>query len=129
MKAVVLHHTGAPDVLKVSEVPMPTIKPGWVLIRVKAFGLNRSELMMREYEGNAPYIRLPRVLGIECAGEIADPSDSAFQKGQRVVALMGGMGRSFDGSYAQYTLVPAKNVFSVDIDLDWEELGAIPETY
>lgn len=129
MKAVVLYKTCSPLELTVSEIPAPEVRPGWVLIRVKAFGLNRSELMMREYEGNAPYIQLPRVLGIECAGEIENPSDSAFRKGQRVVALMGGMGRSFDGSYAEYTLVPAKNVFAVDTDLDWEELAAVPETY
>lgn len=129
MKAVALYKTCSPNELTVSEVPIPEVKPGWVLIKVKAFGLNRSELMMREYEGNASYISLPRILGIECAGEIADVSDSSFKKGQKVVALMGGMGRSFDGSYAEYTLVPAKNVFSVDSDLDWTELGAIPETY
>ncbi|HBO74394.1 MAG TPA: quinone oxidoreductase, partial [Marinilabiliales bacterium] len=70
MKAVVLHHTGTPDVLKVSEVPLPLVKPGWVLMKVKAFGLNRSELTMREYEGNATYIQLPRILGIECVGEV-----------------------------------------------------------
>jgi NADPH:quinone reductase len=129
MKAVVLYKTCSPLELAVGEIPVPEVRPGWILIRVKAFGLNRSELIMREYEGNASYIRLPRVLGIECAGEIADPSDSAFRHGQRVVALMGGMGRSFDGSYAEYTLVPAKNVFAVDTDLDWTELAAIPETY
>ncbi|MBN1791334.1 MAG: zinc-binding dehydrogenase [Bacteroidales bacterium] len=129
MKAVVLYKTCSPLELTVSDIPIPEMKPGWVLIRVKAFGLNRSELMMREYEGNASYIRLPRVLGIECAGEIADPSDSAFHEGQQVVALMGGMGRSFDGSYAEYTLVPVKNVFTVDTDLNWNELAAIPETY
>ena len=113
MKAVVLYQTCLPLELTVSDIPVPVVKPGWVLIRVKAFGLNRSELMMREYEGNAPYITLPRILGIECAGEIADPSDSAFRRGQRVVALMGGMGRSFDGSYAEYTLVPSKNAHRV----------------
>ena len=129
MKAVVLYKTCSPLELTVSDIPVPVVKPGWVLIRVKAFGLNRSELMMREYEGNTPYIRLPRVLGIECAGEIADASDSTFHQGQRVVALMGGMGRSFDGSYAEYTLVPAKSVFSVVSDFAWEELAAIPETY
>ena len=129
MNAIVLNKTCAPLELTASEIPVPEVKPGWVLIRVKAFGLNRSELMMRAYEGNASYIRLPRVLGIECAGEIADPSDSAFIKGQRVVALMGGMGRSFDGSYAEYTLVPTKNVFIVNVDMDWQELAAIPETY
>jgi NADPH:quinone reductase len=129
MKAVVLYKTCKPEELKISDVPVPDIKPGWVLIKVKAFGLNRSELMMREYEGNATYITLPRILGIECVGEIADGFDSKFSQGQRVVALMGGMGRSFDGSYAEYTLVPAKNVFSVENTLSWEELGAIPETY
>jgi NADPH:quinone reductase-like Zn-dependent oxidoreductase len=129
MKAVVLYKTCSPNELTVSEVPIPEVKPGWVLIQVKAFGLNRSELMMREYEGNASYIQLPRILGIECVGEIAEASDSTFCKGQKVVALMGGMGRSFDGSYAEYTLIPTKNVFSVETDLDWTELGAIPETY
>lgn len=129
MKAVVLHHTGTPDVLKVSEVPKPTVKSGWVLIKVKAFGLNRSELMMREHEGNASYIQLPRILGIECVGEVEDGSDTHFKKGQKVIALMGGMGRSFDGSYAEYSLIPFRNVFSVDTNLGWEELAAIPETY
>lgn len=129
MKAVVLSKTCFPEELTVNKVPIPEVKPGWVLIKVKAFGLNRSELMMREYEGNASYIQLPRILGIECVGEIADGSDSALSKGQKVVALMGGMGRSFDGSYAEYTLVPTKNVFTVDSDLDWTELAAIPETY
>ncbi len=112
-----------------SEVSIPEVKPGWILIKVKAFGLNRSELMMREFEGNASYITLPRILGIECVGEIANVSDSRFIKGQRVIALMGGMGRSFNGSYAEYTLVPSKNVFSVNNYYEWEELGAIPETY
>ena len=75
MKAVVLNKTCSPEELTISEIPVPEVKPGWVLIQVKAFGLNRSELMMREYEGNATYIQLPRVLGIECVGEIADASD------------------------------------------------------
>ena len=129
MKAVVLYKTCRPEELTVSEVPIPEVKPGWVLIKVKAFGLNRSELMMRAYEADAPYIKLPRIPGIECAGEIYDPSDSNFMKGQRVVALMGGMGRSFDGSYAEYTLAPSKNVFKVTMTLGWEDLAAIPETY
>jgi NADPH2:quinone reductase len=129
MKAVVLIKTGNPEVLTVSEVPIPTVKPGWVLIQVKAFGLNRSELMMRQYEGNAPYIQLPRILGIECVGLVANASDSHFKNGQKIVAFMGGMGRSFDGSYAEYTLVPTQNVFSIETDMSWEELAAIPETY
>jgi NADPH2:quinone reductase len=129
MKAVVLYKTCPPEELKVSEVPIPEGKPGWVLIKVKSFGLNRSELMLRAYEADAPYIRLPIIPGIECAGEIADPFDSKFRIGQRVVALMGGMGRSFNGSYAEYTLVPSGNVFKVETTLCWEELAAIPESY
>jgi NADPH:quinone reductase-like Zn-dependent oxidoreductase len=129
MKAVVLYNSCLAEELKISEVQVPEVKPGWILIKVKAFGLNRSELMMRAYEADAPYIKLPRIPGIECAGEIIDPSDSKFMEGARVIALMGGMGRSFDGSYAEYTLVPSKNVFLVDTTLGWEELSAIPETY
>ncbi len=129
MKAVVLYKTCPPEELTVSEVPIPKVKPGWVLIQVKAFGLNRSELMMRAYEANAPYIQLPRILGIECVGEVEDASDSQFTKGQKVISLMGGMGRSFDGSYAEYTLVPTSHVFAVDTDMNWEQLAAIPETF
>lgn len=129
MKAIVLYKSCSPEELKISDVPVPEVKPGWVLIKVKAFGLNRSELIMRAYEADSPYIKLPRIPGIECAGEIEDPCDSNFAKGQRVIALMGGMGRSFDGSYAEYTLVPSKNVFKVDTTLDWQELAAIPETF
>lgn len=129
MRAIVLFKSCSPEELKISEVPVPEVKPGWVLIKVKAFGLNRSELILRAYEADAPYIKLPRIPGIECAGEIADPSDSKFLTGQRVIALMGGMGRSFDGSYAEFTLVPTKNVFTVDTTIGWEELAAIPETY
>jgi len=129
MKAVVLTQTGAPEVLQMTEVPVPSVKPGWVLIQVKAFGLNRSELMLRQYEGNAPYIHLPRIPGIECVGVVADASNTHFTKGQKVVALMGGMGRSFDGSYAKYTLVPVNHVFSVNTDMSWAQLAAIPETY
>jgi NADPH:quinone reductase-like Zn-dependent oxidoreductase len=129
MKAVVLERACSARELRLSTVPIPAVIPGWVLIKVMAFGINRSELTMRTVEANSPYIQLPRIPGIECAGEIVDPSDSGFSKGQRVVALMGGMGRSFDGSYAQYALLPYSNVFAVGADLSWEELAAIPETY
>jgi NADPH:quinone reductase-like Zn-dependent oxidoreductase len=129
MKAVVLYRSCSPDELKISEVPEPKVKPGWVLIKVRAFGLNRSELNLRAYEADLHYIKLPRIPGIECVGEIEEPSDSNLIKGERVIALMGGMGRSFDGSYAEFTLVPSRNVFKVDSNLEWLELAAIPETY
>ncbi|WP_026882069.1 zinc-binding dehydrogenase [Clostridium akagii] len=129
MKAVILEKTCTAKELTVSNVPIPKVKPGWVLVKIKAFGINRSELIMRSVEGDAGYISLPRILGIECVGEISDSSDSEFKKGQHVVALMGGMGRSFDGGYAEYALLPQKNVFTVETDMSWEELAAVPETY
>lgn len=129
MKAVILEKTCTAKELMVSNVPIPKVKPGWVLVKIKAFGINRSELIMRSIEGDAAYITLPRIPGIECVGEISDSSDSEFKKGQRVVALMGGMGRSFDGGYAEYALLPQKNVFTVETDMSWEELAAVPETY
>jgi NADPH:quinone reductase len=129
MRAVVLRGTCAASGLKVEEAPLPEAKPGWVLVKVKAFGLNHSESIMRSVEANAPYLHLPRIMGIECVGEIEDPSDSHFVRGQRVAALMGGMGRSFDGNYAEYALLPGDIVFAVESDLEWAELAAIPETY
>jgi len=129
MRAVVLNGTYAASDLKTGEVPVPEAKPGWVLVRVRAFGLNHSEVILRSVEADATHIELPRIPGIECAGEIEDPSDSGLRRGQKVVALMGGMGRSFDGSYAEYALLPSGIVFPVDADLEWPELAAVPETY
>ena len=129
MNAVVLTKTCKAEELSVSEVPTPKVKAGWVLIKVRAFGINHSEVLLRQFEADAPYIHLPIIPGIECVGEIADPSDTNFREGEKVFAFMGGMGRSFDGSYAEYVLMPAHHVFRVQSDLAWEELAAIPETY
>jgi len=125
MKAVVIYQAGGPDVLKLEERRIPEVKPGWVLVRVRAFGLNRSELFTRQ--GHSPNIPFPRILGIEAVGEIADPSDSGFEIGDTVATAMGGMGRVFDGSYAEYTLVPKSQVHRITTSLDWAKLGALPE--
>ena len=129
MKAVVLDKTTEARDIILSECPIPDARPGWVLVKVKAFGLNQSERILRLNELNASYIHKPIIPGIECVGEIADPSDTGLTVGQKVVALMGGMGRSFNGSYAEYALLPERIVFAVDSDLPWEVLGAVPETY
>lgn len=129
MKAVVLTRPCEPEEMSVSEIPVPGVRPGWVLVRVRALGINHSEILLRRFEISRPYIKKPIIPGIECVGEIVDPSDSGLQRGQRVMALMGGMGRSFDGSYAEYALLPVKNVFTVTGSLDWTELAAIPETF
>ncbi|MBQ3372399.1 MAG: zinc-binding dehydrogenase [Oscillospiraceae bacterium] len=129
MKAVVLDKiTEGKDII-LSKVPVPEVRPGWVLIKIKAFGLNHSEKLLRLNEIRADYIQKPIIPGIECVGEIVDPSDSGLAVGQKVAALMGGMGRSFNGSYAEYALLPQRIVFKVDSELPWESLGAVPETY
>lgn len=129
MKAVVLDKCCKAEDLKVSEIPVPEVKPGWVLVRVRAAGLNHSEALLRMFEADHDYIHTPIVPGIECVGEVVDASDSQLHEGDRVIALMGGMGRSFNGSYAEYALLPQRQVFKVDTDLDWISLAAIPETY
>ena len=129
MKAIVINGCCKAEDLHISEIPTPQVKPGWVLVKVRAAGLNHSEALMRLYEADRDYIHTPIVPGIECVGEVADASDSDLQVGDRVIAIMGGMGRSFDGGYAEYALLPATHVFRVDTDLDWTSLAAVPETY
>jgi NADPH:quinone reductase-like Zn-dependent oxidoreductase len=127
MKAAVAERPGPAEVLSVREVPRPEVRPGWTLVRVRAFGLNRSELMTRQ--GHSPNVEFPRVLGIECVGEVAESSDPGLVPGQRVAAIMGEMGREFDGGYAEYALLPNELLIPVTTGLDWETFGALPETY
>ena len=125
MKAVVLREPGAPEVLVVEELTVPQPAPGWVLIRVKAFGLNRSELFTRQ--GHSPSVTFPRVLGIEAVGIVEEAPGGEFEPGQTVASAMGGMGRQFDGGYAEYTCVPAAQVQAINTTLDWQTFGASPE--
>lgn len=125
MKAVVIHQSGGPEVLKIESRPIPPVQAGQVLIRVEAFGLNRSELFTRQ--GHSPGVRFPRVLGIEAVGTIAAAPGGEFATGQMVATVMGGMGRAFDGGYAEYTVVPANQVRAFHSQLPWDKLGALPE--
>jgi NADPH:quinone reductase-like Zn-dependent oxidoreductase len=125
MRAIVLDAPGPVGALTIRELPIPTPQPGWVLIRVMAFGLNRSELHTRL--GLAEGVTFPRVLGIEATGVVAECPGGEFSAGQQVVAMMGGMGRTFDGGYAEYTCVPASQVIAFRSKLDWSVLGAVPE--
>lgn len=129
MKAMQISAVTSGEAVRLTEVPIPTVRPGWVLVKVKGFGMNHSEQILRYEEIKAPYIQKPVIPGIECVGEIADPSDSGWRQGQKVIALMGGMGRSFDGSYAEYALLPIHHVFPVETGLDWASLAAVPETF
>lgn len=126
MRAVVLDAPGPPEALDIRSIPIPTPERGQVLIDVKAFGLNRSEFHTRL--GLADDVTFPRVLGIEATGIVAACPGGEVPVGQQVVAMMGGMGRTFDGGYAEYTCVPVRQVIPFDSPLDWATLGAIPET-
>jgi NADPH:quinone reductase len=125
MRAVVLDAPGPPEALVIRELPVPDPAAGQVLIRVRAFGLNRSELHTRL--GLAQGVTFPRVPGIEAVGVVAKCPGGEFAAGQQVATLMGGMGRVFDGGYAEYTCVPARQVVPFRSDLPWAVLGAVPE--
>lgn len=127
MKAAVTTKAGDPKVIEIKDVSIPELKPGWLLIKVKAFGLNRSELFTRR--GDSPGVTFPRIQGIECVGMIEEDPSNTYEKGQQVAAIMGGMGRSFDGGYGEYTLVPKEIVFPFESNLSWDVLGAIPEMF
>lgn len=125
MRAVVVDRPGPPEVLQVRDVPVPQPAPGEVLIRVEAFGLNRSELHFRQ--GLATSGSFPRVPGLEATGVVEAAPGGEVAVGAQVATLMGGMGREIDGGYAEHVLVPAGQVIPFTSDLPWEQLGAVPE--
>jgi NADPH:quinone reductase-like Zn-dependent oxidoreductase len=125
MKAAVIYNSGGPEMLKIEQRPVPVPHCGEVLIRVRAFGVNRSELFTRQ--GFSPTVRFPRILGIEATGTVEAAPGNEFRQGDIVATAMGGMGRFFDGGYAEYTCVPASQVQVLKTSLPWETLGAIPE--
>lgn len=125
MRAIVITRYGEPDVLREQRLPIPRSTPGSAVIRVRAFGLNHAEAYFRK----GAWGDVAKVTGIECTGEVHDPGDTGLERGARVFGLMGGMGRSIDGSYAQYVRVPSSNVVPVESSLDWVDLAAIPESY
>jgi NADPH2:quinone reductase len=125
MRAAVLDGPGPASSFQIRELPVPVPRPGEVLIEVRASGLNRSELHTRL--GLAVGVTFPRVLGIEATGVVAAAPGGEFAVGQQVMTMMGGMGRTFDGGYAEYTCVPAAQVIPFHSELDWATLGAVPE--
>ena len=125
MRAIVLEKFGGLDSLVYKDIPEPEPKAGHVVIEIKAFGLNHAELHMRRGE----WAEAAPVSGIECVGIVKSCPGGEFPIGAKVAALMGGLGRTINGSYAQYTRAPVSNVALIDADLPWAELAAIPETY
>jgi NADPH:quinone reductase-like Zn-dependent oxidoreductase len=127
MRAAVCTKAGGPEVLEIRELPMPAVRPGWSLVKVRGAGLNRSELRTRQ--GHSPSVVFPRVLGIECVGTVAVSTSPTLPDGTTVAAVMGEMGRAFDGGYAEYALLPNELLMPITTTLPWEVLAALPETY
>jgi len=127
MRAAVCVRAGGPEVLEIRELPVPVVREGWSLVRVRGAGLNRSELRTRQ--GHSPNVKFPRVLGIECVGILASSTDTKLPDGTTVAAVMGEMGREFDGGYAEYALLPNSLLMPITTTLPWDVLAALPETY
>ena len=125
MRAIVLDKFGGIDSLVYKDIPKPEPKAGHVVIQIKAFAINHAELHMRRGE----WAEAAKVSGIECVGLVEACPGGEFPIGAKVAALMGGLGRTINGSYAEYTRAPASNVALIESDLPWAELAAIPETY
>jgi len=125
MRAIVLEKFGGLDSLVYQEIPEPEPMTGHVVIEIKAFGINHAEMHMRRGE----WAEAAKVIGIECVGLVKSCPGGEFSIGAKVAALMGGLGRTINGSYAEYTRVRASNVALIESDLPWADLAAIPETY
>jgi len=127
MRAAVCVGAGGPETLEIRELPVPAVRDGWSLVQVQGAGLNRSELRTRQ--GHSPSVTFPRVLGIECVGIVAASTDPLLPEGTAVAAVMGEMGRAFDGGYAEYAVLPNALLIPVTTTLPWDVLAALPETY
>jgi NADPH:quinone reductase-like Zn-dependent oxidoreductase len=125
MRAIVLEQFGGLDSLVIKKIPEPEPKAGHVVIEIKAFGINHAEMHMRRGE----WAEAAPVSGIECVGLVKACPGEEFPVGAKVAALMGGLGRTINGSYAEYTRAPVGNVALIESDLSWAELAAIPESY
>jgi len=99
-----------------------------VRVAVKAFGLNRAEAVTRA-GGSGDSVRFPRVIGIECVGTVVAAPGTDLTAGQKVAVVMGGLGRDYDGSYAEQTVAPRNAVYPIETSLAWTDLAALPESY
>ena len=125
MRAMVITEPGGPEVLQIQEVADPVPGDGEVLIAIKAFGVNHAETHMRKGE----WPEATPISGIEAVGTVVTDPSGVLAEGTKVLTIMGGLGRTRNGSYAEYTLAPAANVARIETSLGWADLAAIPESY
>lgn len=114
---------GGADALELHSVAVPALKPGHVLIRVRAAGVNRPDLLQRAGRYPPPQ-GASEILGLEVAGEIAAVGEGVerWREGDRVTALLAG------GGYAEYALVDARHALPIPVGLDFVQAAALPET-
>ena len=125
MRAAVITEPGGPEVFAVQEVPDPTPGPDEVLVAVKASALNRADLMQRRGRYNGPPGTRNDIPGLEAAGVIEAVGERVvgWKPGDRVMALLGGMG------YASKVAVHERMLMPVPPNLTFEEAASIPEVF
>jgi putative PIG3 family NAD(P)H quinone oxidoreductase len=121
MRAIVVRAPGGPEVLELGEVPDPVAGETDLLVRVRAAGVNRADLLQRLGRYPAPPGE-SKILGLEIAGEVVRAAGS-FAPGDRVMALLGG------GGYAELARVPAAHAMPIPRGLDFAQAAAIPEAF
>jgi tumor protein p53-inducible protein 3 len=124
MKAVVVERPGNEDVLKIGDVPPPSLGPGQIRIRIAATAVNRADLLQREGHYPPPPGASP-IIGMECAGTVAEtgPDVRGWRVGARVMALLPG------GGYAEETVADAGSCMPIPDFLSDVEAAAIPEVF
>lgn len=125
MQAIEITAPGGPEVLEVRDVPAPEAGPGEILVRVRAVGVNRADLLQRRGFYPAPPGAPERIPGLEYAGEVerVGPGVEGWRPGDGVMGIIGG------GAYAELVVVDAREALPVPAGLAWEEAAAIPEAF
>ncbi|CAI1687453.1 Beta-ketoacyl-acyl-carrier-protein synthase I [Serratia ficaria] len=124
MKAIEISQPGEPEVLVVTERPLPTPQAGEILVKVAAAGVNRPDVLQRR--GNyAPPPGASDIPGLEIAGEVVALGEGVqrYARGDKVCALIAG------GGYAEYCKVHESNALPVPVGFSMVEAAAIPETF
>lgn len=124
MTAIAITSPGGPEVLKPVTLPVPVPRPGELLVRVKAAGVNRPDVLQRQ-GAYPPPPGAPGTPGLEIAGEVVALGEGVkrYEAGDRVCALVPG------GGYAEYAVVHEDNALPVPPGLSLIEAAAIPETF
>ncbi len=124
MRFVDLPSFGGPEVMTIGRKPLPTLKPGEILVRVEAAGVNRPDVAQRQGTYPPPKEASP-VLGLEIAGEVVDVASGVteFAIGNKVCGLANG------GGYAEYCVLPAGQALRFPNGYDAVRAAALPETF